>query len=85
MKNDLIDLFVRSRDQVLYEGKVRTITSKNKKGEFAVLPLHANFISLLEESLILTDEHGDKKNIPVFNGVLKVRQNRVEVYVGIKK
>jgi len=78
-----LDLMVRNRDDVIFEGKVDSITSYNAKGRFDVLPSHANFISLLEKYLIYKTSDGKENNIPINNGILKVSRNEVKVYLGV--
>jgi F0F1-type ATP synthase epsilon subunit len=77
-----LDLTVRNRDDIIFSGKVDSITSYNTKGRFDVLPSHANFISLLEKYLIYKSADGEK-NIPIKNGILKVDKNKVKVYLGV--
>jgi F0F1-type ATP synthase epsilon subunit len=78
-----LDLTVRNRDNLIFEGKVESITSYNTKGRFDVLPSHANFISLLEKYLIYRTIDGQENNIPINNGILRVSNDQVKVYLGI--
>ena len=80
---NLIQLLVTSRENVIYKGEVLSLTSVNEKGIFDVLPMHANFISLISAKLIIGEKDGSKKEIKINNGLLRVQQNRVEVYVGL--
>ena len=84
MANSDLTLFVRNRDEVVFEGEVKSITSGNKKGKFDILPKHANFISLVNETLIARRLGGGEETITVDQGVLRVKENRIEVYLGIK-
>jgi len=80
----LFNLSVKSRSGVLYQGQVASITSFNKKGKFDVLPQHANFISLIQKSLIIRDDKGKLSEIEVSNGLMRVKKDNVEVYIGIE-
>lgn len=82
--NPKFHLLVRSRDGKIYEGDVQSITSFNEKGMFDVLGQHANFISLIKDKLIIADLNGSRKDIPVNNGLMRVRENNVEVYLGVE-
>lgn len=75
---------VRNPDEVIFEGEVDQISSSNKFGKFDILGDHANFISLIQDSLILNKGEGVNE-IKVDTGVMKVQNNRVFVYLGIKK
>ena len=45
--NEKFKLLVKSREGILYQGEVESMTSFNEKGEFDILSRHANFISLI--------------------------------------
>ena len=74
---------VRDRAGVLFDGVAEALSSYNTKGPFDVLPLHTNFISLISRSVTLHLGERLKKEIPVASGVLVVRENNVEVYLGV--
>lgn len=77
-------LVVRSREGELFRGEVDSITSYNDKGVFDVLAQHANFISLIKKSLII--RKGEMVNtINLSNALMRVRENSVEVYIGIEE
>lgn len=77
-------LTVRSRDGKLYEADVLSLSSYNEQGKFDVLSQHANFISLITRELALKEADGTDKSINIDNALLRVRENRVEVYVGVE-
>jgi F0F1-type ATP synthase epsilon subunit len=76
-------LIIKNRDTVLFQGEVETVTSYNKTGIFNILKDHANFICVVEKKVVFT-QRGATREIPVDNGLLKVRENKVSVYLGIK-
>lgn len=82
--NVLFHLLVRSREGVIFEGDVDSITSFNEKGKFDVLAQHANFISLIQKALTIIEPDGKVTEIPVDNALLRTRENKVEVYLGIQ-
>lgn len=69
--------------EIFFEGKAESISSQNKLGRFDILPNHANFISLIFDSLSLVT--ADKKRIvyQFKNGVLEVSDNKVNVFLGL--
>ncbi len=75
---------VRNPDEVIFEGEVDQISSSNKIGKFDILDNHANFISLIQDSLIMK-KGGQVNEIKVDTGILRVQENKVLVYLGIKK
>ncbi len=76
-------LLVKNRDKTLFEGEVDNVSSYNKKGIFDILLDHSNFISLLEKTIVIRSK-GQEQEIPVDNGIVKVRGNKIYIYLGIK-
>ena len=73
---------VRSRAGLVFAGEVISISSKNAVGVFDVLPLHSNFISIIRGLLTLQIQETVGKEIPVDVGVIRVKENKVDIYVG---
>lgn len=79
-----IYLRVRDPEKVIFEGQVDSISSTNKIGKFDILDSHSNFISLIQQFLVY--KIGESvKEFKVNNGILKVRENKVYVYLGVKR
>lgn len=72
---------VRNPERILFQGDVASITSYNKKGLFDVLPIHENFISIIEDVVILRTSEGEE-TFPVTSGVIKVEKNNVQIFLG---
>jgi F0F1-type ATP synthase epsilon subunit len=84
MADKLLNLVVKNREGVQYDGQVRAVTSYNTKGQFDVLPMHTNFITILKKKMVIHKADGSKQEIGVDNGVMKVLADKIEVYLGIK-
>lgn len=80
---DVLDLIIRKRDGIVFKGYVRSISSINDKGPFDVLPRHTNFVAVIRDQMRLVVESGKANNIPISRGVIKVKENQVEIYLGI--
>ena len=78
-----IHVTVRDRNRVIYEADATAITTYNETGLFDILPQHANFISLVEKSLVVHTVDGKKTTITINNGLLKVKDNAVHCYVNL--
>lgn len=78
-------LFVtlRNREKIVFQEEVYALSSVNEKGPFDVLPEHENFISLVYEVVTLHKKSGEKEDIKIEGGVMKVFKNKVEVYLGV--
>ena len=74
---------IRNREGIIYKGEARALSSYNDKGPFDILPLHANFISLIHTSIHFYTENGEEKEMPLDTGVLRVKKSIVEIYLGI--
>ena len=85
MNPNLLDVYIRNREGVLLDGPCKSVTSYNKVGKFDLLGKHANFITLIEKEINVVTDSGEIKNFPVDNGVCKVRENKVTIFLGIKQ
>lgn len=78
-------LKVASREGIVFEGDVDSVSSYNEKGKFDVLASHANFISLVKKGVTVREnEKSGPKEIAFDNALIRVRENNVEVYLGIE-
>ena len=85
MEDNKFQLKVVSREGSVFEGKVSSITSYNEKGKFDVLAQHANFISLIKKGLSVREtETGEEREISFDDALIRVKENFVEVYLGIE-
>lgn len=78
-----LSVTIRDREGIIFEGPVTALSSFNDKGPFDVLPMHANFISLIHRSLTLHFRDLPSRRLEMETGVLKVRDNMVQVYLGV--
>jgi len=85
MKNQGLYLNVRTREELIYDGPVKSISSFNDKGVFDVLPQHANFISLIKKFLAFRDQGGQKREIRLNSAIMRVYQGKVNVFLGVKR
>lgn len=83
MENNLLNLIIRSREDIIYEGQIRNLSSVNKIGKFDVLGLHANFITLIDDTLLIREAGGGEKQVRVESGILKVTRNMIYIYAGV--
>lgn len=79
------DIVVRSRQATFFNGAVSAISSVNIKGPFDVLPRHIHFISLIREYILIQKQNGQTERIVFTDGVIKVKDNKVEVYIDTGK
>lgn len=83
MVREYLHLKIQNREEVIYEADVLSVSSVNDKGKFDVLPEHANFISLIQTEIAVRDGEGKERKFPIEQGVLRVFQNQVKIFLGI--
>ncbi|HRN96399.1 MAG TPA: hypothetical protein PLD54_03060 [Candidatus Levybacteria bacterium] len=76
-------LIVRTPEKTIYEGEARAVSSVNERGPFDVLSAHQNFITLIREKLSIVDNAGEKQDIPIQGGVMRVHENQVTIFLGV--
>ncbi len=79
------NLIVKARDRTLYEGRVISVTSFNAKGRFDILARHANFISLIINAIIIREPKGSLRELRIKSGLLRTKNDQVEIYVGVEQ
>lgn len=82
-KTKEIQLTIRDRHLIVFQGAVRAITSINLKGRFDILPEHANFISIIKDFIILHKPDGSQQEIKISRGVLKFEDGTAAIYLGV--
>lgn len=85
MNNDgrKLKVVVRERTSLFFEGECMAVSSTNDIGPFDILVDHANFISIIKEKLTLHFSESSQKDFDVIGGVIRAKENMVEVYLGI--
>jgi len=79
-----IKLTVRDTQNIIFEGEVDRISSFNEVGRFDIYPMHANFISILQQELSLYQNKQLIKTIKIEQAVLKIKQDIAHIFLGIE-
>lgn len=81
----ILIVHMSSPDKIIFEGQAEAITSVNERGEFDLLPLHENFITIVKtKAIIHLKIHGDKKEFQIGSGVIKIQKNKVYILIGFE-
>lgn len=72
---------IRSKRKSFYAGVCYSVTSLNEKGEFDILPQHANFISLVRNYITVNKGAEGQKKFAVSEGILVAKENVVDVFL----
>ncbi len=79
-----LHVIVQNPESTLFQGNAVAISSVNQKGPFDILPLHANFICMIKDSLTIYETQKKTRKIPLEKGILKVFENNITVFLGIE-
>lgn len=75
---------VRDTENVVFEGDVERISSVNEVGPFDIYPMHANFISIVRNELILYNNKEKVKELKFEQAVMKVKKDVAQIFLGIE-
>ncbi|TMI87026.1 MAG: hypothetical protein E6H08_19900 [Bacteroidetes bacterium] len=78
-----IQLTIKSPLELLYRGVVEALTFFNESGKFDV-PLHANLISIIKDKVIIYEKSNTQKEIKIEEGIVKIFENNVDIFIGVK-
>ncbi len=83
--NQTLHVRIISPQQVILDTNAQSVSSKNLLGNFDILPQHANFITMVENSPIVVRNRGQKDlvfNFPL--AIILTRENKVDIYTYIQ-
>lgn len=80
----LLKAKVRDTENILFEGEADRISSFNEVGPFDIYPMHANFISIINNKLTLYNKKKIIKEVTFEQAVLKVKKDEAHIYLGIE-
>ncbi len=81
--SEIINISVLSPEETLYSGQAKALTCHNEDGDFDVLPLHTNFISLIDEYVIIHMLNGERKKITIAKALMKAIENNITILLNI--
>lgn len=84
LQRDKLYITIKSPDKTVFSGEGIALSSVNDVGPFDVLPRHENFISILGKKIVIFQDKNQKQELEVEKGIIKARQNRVQIFLGIE-
>jgi F0F1-type ATP synthase epsilon subunit len=70
--------------EVVWQGNAYSVSSSNEQGPFDILPMHANFITLVKATPIrIKTEQGEDLEYTFTTSVIYVANDQVRVYADI--
>lgn len=82
-KEPALEVRVSKAASVVWEGRALTVSSKNSKGPFDILPYHTNFITYMENASIRINTGSAVREFAFSQAVLHVQNDVVHVYTDI--
>lgn len=81
-KKDFSILTVRvsTPTEILWEGEADSVSGENSQGKFDILPLHANFITLVQNTPVVIRQEKGEKQFSFKNAVIHTDNSVVRVY-----
>jgi F0F1-type ATP synthase epsilon subunit len=83
MSHKLLKVLVLDTENIIFEGEADRVSSFNEVGRFDVYPMHANFISIVKQELALYMKGKKIKELKLEQAVMKVKQDEVNIFLGI--
>ena len=77
---DILHVKVATADHLIWTGDALSVSSKNSKGAFDILPRHQKFITLVHSDVIEVQTQGEKKNFQFATSIIYVNENSVAIY-----
>lgn len=74
---------VKGAEKILWEGTADSVSSANSQGPFDILPLHSNFISVIENKPIVIRIAKEKKEYNFQFSVIYAHSNKVQIFTNL--
>lgn len=85
MNNPTLHVRILSPQELILDTEASSVSSKNLQGDFDILPQHANFITLIENSPIIVRSPNQKPLVFKFPlAIIVNRENKVDIYTYIQ-
>lgn len=79
-----IRVIIRDTENIIFDGEADRVSSYNEVGLFDIFPMHANFISIINQEISVYLNHQKIKELKIEQAVMKVKQDVVHVFLGIE-
>jgi F0F1-type ATP synthase epsilon subunit len=83
MSTPKLNVSVKGAEKTLREGEADSVSSVNSQGPFDILPLHSNFISVIENKPIIIRVAKEKKEYTFPFSVIYAHVNKVQIFTNL--
>jgi F0F1-type ATP synthase epsilon subunit len=77
----MLNVTVRDREGIKFNGQAEVLSSVNGVGPFDILVGHANFISLIRKRVTIVESGGKKTEFNLQSGVIHVIKDKCLVFI----
>ena len=74
---------VKATEKLLWKGEADSVSSTNSQGPFDILPMHSNFISVIESKPIIIRVGKEKKEYSFPFSVIYAHENIVQIFTNL--
>jgi F-type H+-transporting ATPase subunit epsilon len=82
-KNSELDVLIYAPFRTYFDGLAKSVSAKNGKGPFDVLPMHHSFITLLDPGEIVVETEQGEQRFKIEKGLMHVSNNLVTIYLDV--
>jgi F0F1-type ATP synthase epsilon subunit len=79
-----LKVIISSPDKIIWEGPADSVSSVNSQGPFDILPMHSNFISIIEGKPITVKTGTQAKEYSFPRSVIYTHNNTVKIYTNLE-
>jgi len=80
---DQLHVRINSPERIIWEGQAESVSAINSHGTFDILPLHANFITIIENKPIKIKTSKEAFEFTFTKSVMYIHKNDVLIYTNI--
>lgn len=83
MASAVLHVRINSPEKIIWEGEAEWVSSENSEGKFDILPMHANFLSVIRKKPIVVRSSGKETPYTFETSVIYAHKNTVAIYTNI--
>lgn len=84
MKPDSLYVRILSPKEDIFAGPANSVSSTNSKGPFDILPQHANFITFVQNPILVRKTGNEVLTFNFPLAIIHVKDNKVNIYTEIQ-
>lgn len=78
-----VEVHIKSKSKDYFVGEAFAVSSTNEVGKFDVLAEHSNFVTIIKDYVEVYKNAKNKLRFELKRGILRSKDNKVEVFIGI--